>query len=167
MKRFWGDTDPLQQNRGSRAQTQTLNVFVNFCPGRSMIARQPQVLQMSVAETGQMSSVGAAWMPAVETGQMSAVETRQMTSAGKRQISTSKTRRCPVSLFYICLVPAADICLASTADICPVSKADIYPVSTEDARKLPAAGLQLLCLLFESSGSAWASGASLEAPPEV
>ena len=90
-------------------------VFVNFCPGprHGMIARQPQMLQMFVVETGHMSSV--------ETGQMSAVETGQMYSAETRQMSTGKTGRCPVSLFYICLVSAEDICLVSTADICPVS----------------------------------------------
>ena len=36
-----------------------------FVLGRAVIARQPQMLQMSAVETGQMSSV--------ETGQMSAV----------------------------------------------------------------------------------------------
>ena len=81
-----------------------------------MIARQPQMLQMSAVETGQMSSV--------EKGQMLAVETGQM--------SSSKTGRCPVSLFYISLVPAEDICLVSTADIYPVSTEDVCPVSTAD-----------------------------------
>ena len=90
-----------------------------------MIARQPQMLQMSAVETGQMCSVETGQMSAVETGQMSAVETRQMFSAETRQRSTSKTGRCPVSLFYICLVSAGAICLVSTADICPVSTADI------------------------------------------
>ena len=42
--------------------------------GRAMIARQPQMLQMSAVETGQMSSVETGQMSAVETGQMSAVE---------------------------------------------------------------------------------------------
>ena len=32
-------------------------VFVTFFPGHAMIARQPQMLQMSAVETGQMSSV--------------------------------------------------------------------------------------------------------------
>ena len=47
-----------------------------------MMARQPQMLQMSADETGQMSSV--------ETGQMSAVETRQMSAVviETRQMST-------------------------------------------------------------------------------
>ena len=40
-----------------------------------MIARQPQMLQMSAVETGQMSSVETGQMSAAETGQMSAVET--------------------------------------------------------------------------------------------
>ena len=43
-----------------------------------MIARQPQMLQMSAVETGQMSAVETGQMSAAETGQMSAVETRQM-----------------------------------------------------------------------------------------
>ena len=38
-----------------------------------MIARQPQMLQMSAVETGQMSSVETGQMSAAETGQMSAV----------------------------------------------------------------------------------------------
>ena len=51
-------------------------VFVNFCPGqrRAMMARQPQMLQMSAVATGQMSPV--------ETGQMSAAETGQMSAEG-------------------------------------------------------------------------------------
>ena len=53
-----------------------------------MIARQPQLLQMSAVETGQMS--------AVETGQMSAVATRQMYS-----INTGQS---PVAIVDICLV---------------------------------------------------------------
>ena len=50
-----------------------------FVLGRAMIARQPQMLQMSAVETGQMS--------AVETGQMSAVETRQMSCLNRRLLS--------------------------------------------------------------------------------
>ena len=53
-----------------------------------MIARQPQMLQMSAVETGPMS--------AAETGQMSAVEIRQM--------FTIETGLCPVPILYICLV---------------------------------------------------------------
>ena len=45
-----------------------------------MIARQPQMLQMSAVETGQMSAVETGQMSAADTGQMSAVETRQMYS---------------------------------------------------------------------------------------
>ena len=45
-----------------------------------MIARQPQMLQMSAVETGQMSSVETGQMSAVETGQMSAAETGQMSA---------------------------------------------------------------------------------------
>ena len=48
-----------------------------------MMARQPQMLQMSAVETGQMSSV--------ETGQMSAVETGQMTAAETSVLSQQKT----------------------------------------------------------------------------
>ena len=125
---------PLERNRGSRAQTHKNSmVFVNFCPRpRPMIARQPQMLQMSAVETGQMSSVETGQMSAVGTGQTAAVETRQMSSAETRHMYTGKTGRCPVSLFYICLVSTADICPVSAADICPVSTADICPVSTED-----------------------------------
>ena len=86
-----------------------------------MIARQPQMLQMSAVATGQMSSVETGQMSAVETGQMSAVETRQMSSAETRQMSTGKTGRCPVSLLYIFLVSAEDNCLVPTPDTWPVS----------------------------------------------
>ena len=49
-----------------------------FVVGRALIARQPQVLQMS--ETGQMSSVETGQMSVVETGQMSAAETSEMSN---------------------------------------------------------------------------------------
>ena len=90
-----------------------------------MIARQPQMLQMSAVETGQMSALATEDMSAVETGpmsaetgQMSAVETRQMSAAETgqmfavetRQMSTIATGRRPVLILYICLVPTADIC---------------------------------------------------------
>ena len=61
-----------------------------------MMARQPQILQMSTVETGQMLAVETGQMSAVERGQMSAVETRQMYSIG--------TGQSPVSIVYICLV---------------------------------------------------------------
>ena len=48
-----------------------------------MMARQPQMLQMSAVETEEMSSV--------ETGQMSAVETGQMTAAETSVLSQQKT----------------------------------------------------------------------------
>ena len=51
-----------------------------FVLGRAMMARQPQMLQMSAAETGQMSSVETGQMSAVETGQMSAADTGQMSA---------------------------------------------------------------------------------------
>ena len=103
----------LQRNRGSRAQTHKNSmVFVNFCLGQAMTARQPQMLQMSAVETGQTSALATEDMSAVETGlrsaaetgQMSAVKTRQMSAAETgqmsgvetRQVSTSATGRCTV-----------------------------------------------------------------------
>ena len=44
---------------------------------RAMVARQPQMLQMSAVETGQMSALATEDMSAVETGPMSAAETGQ------------------------------------------------------------------------------------------
>ena len=61
-----------------------LSTFVLVC---AIMARQPQMLQMSAVETGQVSSVQTGQMSAVETGQISAVETGQM--------STGKTGCCP------------------------------------------------------------------------
>ena len=82
-----------------------------------MIARQPQMLQMSAVETRQMSSVETGQMSAAETGQVSAAETGQMSAVKTRQMSTVATGRCPVSILYIGLVSAEDVCLLSTADI--------------------------------------------------
>ena len=45
-----------------------------------MMARQPQMLQMSAVETGQMSALATEDMSAVETGPMSAAETGQMSA---------------------------------------------------------------------------------------
>ena len=59
-----------------------------------MIARQPQMLQMSAVEAGQMS--------AVETGQMSAVATRQMSAAETGKISSvARTDICLVSIHNV------------------------------------------------------------------
>ena len=77
-----------------------------------MIARQPQMLQM----------------PVVETGQMSALATADM--SGQRRVVILYI--CLVSTADICPVSAADICLVSTAGICLVAAADIGPVSTAD-----------------------------------
>ena len=71
------------------SNTQKLCFLSTFVLGRAMMARQPQMLQTSAVETGQMSSVETGQMSGVETGQMSAVETRVtrwMSSAEKRQI---------------------------------------------------------------------------------
>ena len=54
-----------------------------------MIARQPQMLQVSAVETGQMSSV--------VTGQMSAVETGKMSSVAKEDICLLSTQNVQVS----------------------------------------------------------------------
>ena len=49
---------PLEQNRGRELKhTKTKWFLSTLVPGRAMIARQPQMLQMSAVETGQMSSV--------------------------------------------------------------------------------------------------------------
>ena len=56
-----------------------------------MIARQPQMLQMSAVGTGQMSALAAEEMFAVETGPMSAAETGQMSAVGTRQMSAAET----------------------------------------------------------------------------
>ena len=76
---------PLKRNRGRELKFRKTQWFLStFVLGRAMIARQPQMLQMSADETGQMSSVEKGQMSAVETGQMSGVETRQMSSAETR-----------------------------------------------------------------------------------
>ena len=49
-----------------------LSTFVLGC---AMIARQPQMMQMSAVEAGQMSSVETGEMYAAGTGQMSSVGT--------------------------------------------------------------------------------------------
>ena len=60
-----------------------------------MIVRQPQMLQMSAAETEHMSSVETGQMSAVETGQMSAVETGQMSAGETGEMSSSaRTKNC-------------------------------------------------------------------------
>ena len=59
-----------------------------------MIARQPQMLQMSAAvETGRMSALTTEDMSAVETGPMSAAETGQMSAVETRQMSAVETRQ--------------------------------------------------------------------------
>ena len=62
-----------------------------------MIARQPQMLQMSAAETGHMSVVESRERYSIKTGQS------------------------PVAIEDTCLVSTADICPVSTEDIYPVS----------------------------------------------
>ena len=62
-----------------------------FVLGRAMIARQPQLLQTSAVETGQMSSVETGQMSAVETGQMSAAEIGQMSAVETRHLFCSRS----------------------------------------------------------------------------
>ena len=90
--------------------------------GRVMIARQPQMLQMSAVETGQMSALATEDMSAVETGpmsaaetgQMSAVETRQMSAAETGQMSAVETRQMSTIATGCGPVLVLDICLDST-----------------------------------------------------
>ena len=70
-----------------------------------MIARQPQMLQMSAVATGQMSSVETRQMSAADTGQISSDVIRQMSSVAR-----------------------TDICLASTHNV-DVSEVSIVPMS--------------------------------------
>ena len=82
--------------------------LATFVVGRAMVARQPQMLQMSAVEAGQMSALATEDMSAVETGpmsaaetgQMSAVETRQMSAAETGQMSAVETRQ----MYNICLL---------------------------------------------------------------
>ena len=63
---------PLTRNRGRELKhTNVRWCLSTFVLGRAMIARRPQMLQMSAVETGQMSFVEAGWMSAVEiTGRL-------------------------------------------------------------------------------------------------
>ena len=60
-----------------------------FVLGRAMIARQPQMLQMSAVETRRMSALATEAMSAVETGPMSAAETGQMSAVPESSGSAS------------------------------------------------------------------------------
>ena len=56
-----------------------------------MIARPPQMLQMSAAETTQMSALASEDTSGVETGPMSAAATVQMSAVGTREMSAAET----------------------------------------------------------------------------
>ena len=67
---------PLERNRGSLVQRQkALWVLSAFVLGRAMIARQPQILEISAGETGQMSAVETEQMTAAETSVLSQQKT--------------------------------------------------------------------------------------------
>ena len=74
--------------------------LLTFVLGRGMIARQPQMLQMSAVETGQMASVETGQM-SVETGQMSGGETRQMSSVAGADICLVSIHNVEVSAVSI------------------------------------------------------------------
>ena len=54
------------------------------------MARQPQMLQMSAVEAGEMPAAETGQTSAVETGQMSVVETGQMSAVETRQMFKSQ-----------------------------------------------------------------------------
>ena len=97
---------PLEPKGGRELKHTKAQWFLStFVLGPAMIARQPQMLQMSVVETGQMyalatedmSAVETGPMSAAETGHMSAVETRQMSVAETGQMSVVETRQMYIS----------------------------------------------------------------------
>ena len=83
---------PLTRNTWSRAQYMRTQWFLfTFVLGRAMIARQPQMLQMSAVGTGQMS--------AVEIGQTTAAETSvlsQQKTVKKHRIFVCLSSRPPI-----------------------------------------------------------------------
>ena len=90
MQSKWHRPSPLShETPGREPKYRKTQWFLStFVVGHAMIARQPQMLQMSAVDKGQMSSVETGQMSAVETGQMAAAETGQMSAVDTRRMST-------------------------------------------------------------------------------